>query len=207
MPIIKLQTKAGEILYSGLFADIKECVEYAVRKGIDLSDVDLSYTNLGNANLDDGIFKNACLCCSSIKNVNFDEASFGATDVTNSILTYCRFSTFSVFSLSFRDTKDITGCVFKSVGTNALPISKVPIVIKGLDYPVIFTDRHVIIGVHAKPMIEWLNLHAKQDYPPRENEYAAFLKRNLDFISDLAKQHRSDDTELLTPIQHQQNDG
>lgn len=183
MPIIKLQeTNTGKALYAGLYADLKECLEHAVEKNIDLTGINLSYTNLSNANLDgarmakacfynanlsganlseatldSADFRNAslyntCLCESSLKNCNFEDACFGATDIDSSALCYSRFSTYSAFTLPFRRAENMQGCVYRSIHGQTIQMSAPPIVIEGLSIPLVITDHHVIANGNIFPL-------------------------------------------------------
>lgn len=219
MSIIKLRHKDTKtIIYSGLFGDIKECLEHAICQNIDLSYADLSHANLAHANLDGGRFsharffgsnlvganlsetvldhadfrnaalQNACLCESALKNVNFEGAFFGGTDIAYSTLNLCRFSTLSAFSLNFKEARDLSGCVFKTADLQTLQISTPPITISGLEYNLILTDNHIIIGGQSKPIHKWLAVLSRPS--GAKTKFTRFLSQNTEMMTCLIHAHR-----------------
>jgi uncharacterized protein YjbI with pentapeptide repeats len=216
MSLIKLKSyKTGEVIFSGLFENTKECLEHAVRKNICLDYVDLSHANLVNANLDDARMRQACMlganlvnanlseavldgcdfinsslqntfmCYSSLKGCNFEGTGFGATDIFGAVLSHCRFSTSSAFSLKFREAETMRGCVFKTTDSVTCQMSNPPIVIEGLDYPVIFTDHYVIINGHTLSLHNWrYNLPALIDA-----RLIGFFEQNQEIFSAIAQKH------------------
>ena len=164
------------ILFTGKFRTVKEALETAAAKGIALGGADLRRANLVNAQLDDislrgaclaganlmganlseGDFtaadftgaglQNACFAASILDGCDFDGAQFGATDIAGASLRGCRFTTLSAFSLGFRDAAVLEDCRFDDLSGPVCPFSRPPVVIHGLDYPVIIMDRHMKIG-------------------------------------------------------------
>lgn len=177
--------RTGETIFAGRFASAKECVEQACRDHVNLDYADLRHTNLGNAMLDDITMRHArldyanltganlseaqlsntsfayatlhavCFCYSSLENCNFDNALFGATDITGCALQKSRFSALSAFSLNFRDSARMDNCVYRAAAGTMCPVSRPPLVLKGLSVPVILMDLHLKIGHTVKTCREW----------------------------------------------------
>jgi hypothetical protein len=166
----------GLILYSGEHKNFRACVEMAVKErislrradlrqanllnamldGADLREADFSGTNLTGVNLseaqlDHGLFSgsilvNAVLCESSARNTNFIDASFGATLIAESILDGSYFSTLSAFDLDFQTAGSMKNCSFVNPCHTVCPMTRPPLVIRGLAKPLIIMDRHMKVG-------------------------------------------------------------
>lgn len=163
-------------LYKGNFKTFRACVEQAVLDAVDLRGADFSNRNLLNAQLDGGNFSHAnfancnlsganaseciltdanfsdtilfgtVLCESNMKGVNFSGASFGGTEVFDSTLDHCIFSTLSTFKVNLTETASMKeSCFINSCGRSC-PMTRPPLVIYGLQQPVILLDQHMKIG-------------------------------------------------------------
>ena len=76
MPVIQLKNHKNEqIIYSGLFANIRECLEQAVAENICLDHMDLRHANLINANLDDACMRYARLDSANLMGANISKAN------------------------------------------------------------------------------------------------------------------------------------
>lgn len=177
MPIVKIRNKnTNSIIYSGLFSDIKECLEYAVSKNIDLSGADLSYQNLCNAQLDGALLRqacfnganltganmsetvldgaqfhhaslyNSCLCDASLKYCDFTDADFGATDIYGSDLSASSFSTLSALMLPFSGAASQQKCLYKTTHGKTIKFSTPPLYISGLECSLVRIGEHIMIG-------------------------------------------------------------
>lgn len=170
--------KNREILYAGRFQNFRACVEQAVSDRVSLRDADLSNRNLSHAELDGGDFRHArfiqcnlsgantsecrlsgaqfngaivhgtVFCESDLRAASFNAALFGATDFFASRIDEAIFSTLSAFSINFLDALSMRGSHFQNPCGTICPMSRPPLVIQGLQQPVIFLDRHIKIG-HA----------------------------------------------------------
>ena len=179
--------RTGTVLFEGDFTTAKACVEQAVRDSVCLDYADLHNANLCNAMLDDALMRHArldyanltganlsearldgtsfasatlhasCLCYSSLNNANFDSAQFGATDITGCALRKGRFSGLSAFTLNFIDAGVMDNCLYRSTAGVACPLSKPPLVLQGMDLPVILLDRHLKIGPLVRPFRDWFH--------------------------------------------------
>lgn len=196
MPRLEIRNHAtGAVIYDGLFATARDCVEQAAREGVCLDYADLRNANLANAALDDVIMREArldganltganlsearldgtsftnatlhaaCLCLSSLAGCGFEGSLFGATDVTGCLMQSCRFSTLSAFSLNFIDAANLEDCSFRNSQGFVCPFSKPPVALHGFALPVIFLDRHLKIGSLTKTYQEWA-LQANDNAPP-----------------------------------------
>lgn len=193
--------RTGSTIYEGHFQNAKECIEQAVHDNVCLDYADLHHANLSNASLDDAVMRHArldfvnlsganlsearldgasfynatlhatCLCYSSLENTRFDHALFGATDITGCPVIQARFSGLSAFTLNFVDAHSIDRCIYRASSGIPCPFSTAPLVINGRDMPVIFLDRHLIIGSLAKTYNEWLQ-HTNDNAPNITNQNA-----------------------------------
>ncbi len=171
-------------LYSGNFQNTRECLEHAVRDGalltgadlrnLDLSnaalddlileDADFTNTNLTGANMSEAVLQNcnfsgaalynACICFSQFEDCMFESTSFGATDVLETSFIRCVFSTLSCFSLDFIICRTMEGCVFMDRGGKTYPLTRPPLVLKGLQQgSLIMMDEHVRFGGIIRPLV------------------------------------------------------
>ncbi len=169
--------KDGTTLYQGEFNNIIQCLERAITEHVDLRNISLIKQNLSNANLDEGMLENAnfsgsnltganlseCelmganfnssapyntfLCYSDMQNCNFENTSFGATDITGSNIKGSIFSTLSCFDLDFNLAKDMSECRFQDISGNICDMSRPPVIIKGLPAgQMIFMDKTIKIA-------------------------------------------------------------
>lgn len=164
------------ILFEGRFESMRECVEQAVKEGVNLDGVDMTGQNLACANLDDaqmcgarffganlnganlseGVFDNAdftgadfsyaCFAVSSLMDVDFTGASFSVTDVTDAVIRGCRFSCPSVFTTLFHRAAVFSACEFMGSDSKLMRMDKPPITISGLPRDIVYLDDAVKIG-------------------------------------------------------------
>ena len=165
-------TNKTNILFESVFPSFKDCLETAVEKGIDLSHADLSNKNLTNANLDDAVLEfadlsgsnltganlseanlyasnfsyaslyNTCFAYSDMQHCRFDFASFGATDFTNSNLSFSYFAGLSCFYQDYMHVKSMENCVFGTHEGEMFECSEPPVVLLGAYCrPMIFTNE------------------------------------------------------------------
>ena len=121
-------------------------------RGADFSGANLSGANLGEARLDDALFSgatlfNASLCGSSVRNGHFTDASFGATLIDEAVLDGSRFLTLSTFDLDFHRAESMRDCAFTNPSCHTVcPMTRPPLVVRGLVKPFMIMDRHMKIG-------------------------------------------------------------
>ncbi|PCK00415.1 MAG: hypothetical protein COA45_01150 [Zetaproteobacteria bacterium] len=160
-------------IFSGYYGSFIECLEDAVEKQVDLTNINLQNKNISNANLDNAhmpnaIFINAnlsgtnlseahlnnsifyncslyntCLSFSDLEKCDFRNANFGATMINGANIQDCIFSTLSCFDLDFYFATNMTGCLFVSEDGKMHKMSKHPMVLKG------FLNTHIIILDHT----------------------------------------------------------
>jgi hypothetical protein len=164
-------------LFEGRFYSFKACLEQAVKDRIRLDNIDLSHKNLSNANLDNALMPsadftgtnltganlsectltgarfsgsslyNTFFCYSDLSGCDFEDASFGATDIHGAILADTRFSTLSCFSLDFSRAQHMRGCLYINPDGTSCRMSAPPVVIRGLRHdPIVFMDDQVKAG-------------------------------------------------------------
>ncbi len=149
-------------IFDGAFTSFIACLEDAVKKEKDLSNIDLKHQNLSNANLDnaympgaeltganltganfsesnligahlqDSELYNTCFAYSEMSHSDFRGASFGATMIEGCIIDGATFSTLSCFDLDFRNVATMKDCKFESFDGALYGMTKHPIVLKGL---------------------------------------------------------------------------
>lgn len=165
------------VIFCGQYPSFHDCLERAIKENISLSYIDLSHKNLTNisldgahmpnalfdganltganmseANLTQSSFKDCALfnCCFSYSNIehsNFKGAYFGATLIEGANISGCIFSTLSCFDLEFMHVHNMSGCLFVMPDNSAHPMTKHPIVFKGvMNTPIIILDHVIKIG-------------------------------------------------------------
>jgi uncharacterized protein YjbI with pentapeptide repeats len=221
MKIQTIRNVAGDVVFEGCFDTMRACAEMAVSTGVCLDGAVLSGENLMNASLDgsrlrgarldnanltgvnlseallDGAdftnasLQGACLCQSSLRGCNFDGASFGDTDIAGSNIGGSHFSTPSAFLLNFIDTADMSGCYYSASVTEAYLMSRPPVTIHGLPFPVAFMDEAVKIGPVMRPHRELLVL-TNDNCPPAPERFEdghlhVFIDKYRDILQKLAQ--------------------
>jgi len=179
-----IKNLSGNILYESQAKTLKTAAEEAVAKGIDLSDANfrnacLNFAELdganmpgacfwgarlNGANLSDGNFTgsdfrtaillNACLAGSDFDQTDFSGTFFARTIITDAILSSCRFSCPSIFSLDLKTVKSLDGSVYNHFGEKECRFSEAPIIIHGLPRPVIWFGESLLIGLKIKSFSE-----------------------------------------------------
>lgn len=221
MKIQTIRNVTGEVLFEGCFETMRDCMEMAVSTGTCLDNARLSGKNLTNASLDgarlrgarldnanltganlsesqlDGAdftnatLQGACLCRSSLRGCNFDGAQFDGTDITGGNISGSHFSNPSALLLNFIDAADMSGCYFSVSATGACMMSRPPVVIHGLPFPVVFMDEMVKIGPVLRSRRELLAL-TNDNCPPAPERFEdghlhAFIHRYRDILQGLAR--------------------
>jgi hypothetical protein len=173
---------ADNLLFSGHYRSLAECVTDAVARRISLRGADFSNANLTNAEMDGGdyagaifnganltganvseadlrhtdfrnaVLHGAILCDSDLSEANFDGALFGATEIAGATLQQCVFTTLSAFTLPFEEADMIKDCRFINPCETVCPFSRQPLVMQGLSAPVVVMDRHIKIGHQVFPL-------------------------------------------------------
>ncbi|MCC6597668.1 MAG: pentapeptide repeat-containing protein [Alphaproteobacteria bacterium] len=170
-------TQNNSLIFEGNFTSFRACLEHAVNLRLNLEHIDLSHKNLSNAHLDEALLRganftgtnlsganlsdsqlsgacfdsaalyNTCLALSDLEGCNFENASFGATDIHGTILDHARFSTLSCFSLDFTRARQMGGCHFVNPDGRICRMSRPPIVIRGLGRePLVLMDEDIKAG-------------------------------------------------------------
>lgn len=170
-------TQNHAVLFEGEFTSFRACLERAIYLKLNLDHIDLRHQNLSNASLDEArmhgadftganlsganisearlagarftgaALYNTCLALSDLAGCDFENASFGATDVFGAVLSHARFSTLSCFTLDFTRVQAMQGCVFINPDGRVSRMSRPPVVIQGLSVsPVVMMDEDVRAG-------------------------------------------------------------
>ena len=78
--------------------------------------------------------------------MNFGNASFASTDITDAIIRECSFTCPSIFSIPFKRAAVFTDCLYEDKSFGEIVMKQPPIMISGLPYDIIFLDEVVRIG-------------------------------------------------------------
>lgn len=171
-----LMSTKGKILYEGRFPSIRKGVEMAIEDHCILDDINLRKANLAGAHMDGARMKNACFWGANLGNANMAEGDFTGADFrTANCLDTCfaesnchnanfsgtyfsrtifrsadlsstRFSCPSIFSIDLYDVKTLEGAIYSHLGEVDCDLSHAPLIIRGLQKPLIFMDDSVLIG-------------------------------------------------------------
>lgn len=210
----------SNIIYEGHFKNAKKCIEAAVSKNIPLCFADLRYANLQNANLDGANLQNAlmdcvnlsganlsecnlnsarlisahmpdaCLCESDLTKANFENALFGLTDISESILDQASFSTPSALKLDFRSADSMEKCTYK-ISERIITFSRPPLTLDGMDWPITLFDNQMAIGSVIRAYMEWF-APINDNAPSRTGVTAHiehFVKMHRNMLLSMANTH------------------
>lgn len=167
-------TDKTTILYEGLFPSFKDCLEAAIKQNTELNHADLSFKNLTNAEMDNACLPfanftganltganlseaklfaanfsytslfNTCFAYSDMQHCRFDFASFGATDFTQSDISYSYFAGQSCFYQDFMRVQAMEECVFGTHDGRVLKCAEPPLVVLGvMPKPMVFTGDKI----------------------------------------------------------------
>lgn len=173
---------AENLLFSGQYRSLAECVTDAVARRVSLRGADFRNANLINAEMDGGdyagavfaganltsaniseadlrgadfenaILHGAILCDSDMSQANFDGALFGATEIAGATLQQCIFTTLSAFTLPFDEADMVKDCRFINPCDTVCMFSRQPLVVRGLSAQVMVLDHHIKIGHDVFPL-------------------------------------------------------
>lgn len=180
-----LKSVTGRILYQERFSSVKKGVEMAVEEKINLSGIDLRHANLANAQIDGAQMNGACLWGANLNEANLAEGTFEQADFrTANCLGTClaeanctgadfsgsyfsrticrdtdlsdtRFSCPSLFSINLHEVRTLKGAIYSHWGEVDCDLSHAPLVIRGLEKPLIFMDDCLLFGQkHIKTPIK-----------------------------------------------------
>lgn len=174
------QFKTGKLLFKGDFTNIAEALEDAVQKKIKLDGVIIENTNLDDACLDEamlnravfykcslrhadmseGSYNNtrfidcdlsgACLAHSAFKQTCFIETPMVKADMAGAWIENIVFSCPSVLDLNFSECTEFRNSVYIHEGKMHCLLTKQPITIKGLHYPITLMHEHIKVGCIVK---------------------------------------------------------
>ncbi len=173
--------RTNDIIYGGYYKSFRHCIETAINKNINLSHCDLRDQDLSHANLDGGSFigtlltrsnlfgvnmsecdltladcsntnmDGACLALSTCYGTNFADTHFNQTDVTDSFIKKCDFSTFSSLMVKWDRCATFTDNIFTTQQCEPYAISKPPVTIHGLPLFIAILDDVTMINDTAIP--------------------------------------------------------
>ena len=113
--------------------------------GANLSDANLSHANLSGANLSDANLSHAYLFGANLSGANLSGANLSGANLSDADLSGVKLS-----------GADLSGAhLWGAKWSNDITISRVPIYITGLDYPVYILDIHMQIGCELHTLSDW----------------------------------------------------
>ena len=175
MQTFQLHHRDQNLLFAGDYRTLRECVEDALRDGVDLRGVDLAHADLSEINLDGANLHgasfssanltganiseaglshcnfsgaalfNTCLCHSNLSHSDFSDAAFGGTDVAGATLAHCIFSGGSALGLNLSACVTLDGALYRTLHKSCR-MSQIPLVVTGLTGPIVLFDEDVMIG-------------------------------------------------------------
>lgn len=175
-----LRSLSGKILFEGRFATLKKCVEAAVEYKANLQGVNLRQANLNGAAIDGAQMPQACLWGANLSGADMSEGDYSGADfraanfvdtalgdsnlsdadlsgayfsktiLTQTCLRATRFSCPSIFTLNLVDAATLQGSIYSHQGEIECDLSHAPLVIRGLQRPIICMDDAVLVGTTLK---------------------------------------------------------
>lgn len=175
MQTFQLHHRDQNLLFSGDYRTLRECVEDALRDGVNLDGIDLSRSDLSEINLDGvriaganfahvnltganvseaslqdcdftgAALFNACFCHSDLSGSNFSDALCGGTDLAGTRLTRCIFSGRPALGMNFSDSSDMQAARYRTPWKDC-PMTMPPLIVSGLPLPVALFDHDVLVG-------------------------------------------------------------
>ena len=179
---MRLKSVCGDTLFKSSHVTIKESVEEAVAEGVcldfinlrkanlvgaqidmakmhgaclwgaDLTGADMSYGCFDGADFRTAILKDACISEGSFLNSNFHGAYCSQMLVDGADLSGTKFSCPSIFSCDLSLSKSLSGAVYSHHGEVDCALSRAPIIIRGLDQPVVIMGNDILIGSNHHKM-------------------------------------------------------
>ncbi|MAZ75955.1 MAG: hypothetical protein CMH31_01485 [Micavibrio sp.] len=179
---MRLQSVCGDTLFKSSHLTIKESVEEAISEGVCLDGINLRKANLSGARLDMAKMPNACFWGADLTGADMSDGCFDGADFRTAVLkdaclsegsfisanfhgAYCsqmlidgadftkaRFSCPSIFSCDLSTTSHLDGAIYSHHGEIDCPLSNAPIIIKGLDQPVVIMGQDILIGSDHQKM-------------------------------------------------------
>lgn len=130
-------------------------------------------------------FERALITGASFENCHFFECSFTFSYIFRSQFTYCSL-TDCVFDKAMLSTVDFTGTLFKDVEWEGTRINSTPLIIDGIEYPVVALDNGWMhVGCHFAPM-KWFYETDERESAKMEGLRARrFWKKNKKWIFDM----------------------
>jgi uncharacterized protein YjbI with pentapeptide repeats len=177
-----LKSVSGETLFKSSHITIKEAVEEAVAEGVCLKSINLRKAKLEGAQIDMAKMPGACFWGADLTSADmsdgcFDEADFRTATLKDSCLSegsfiganfhgaHCsqmlidgtnfsntRFSCPSIFSCDLGSVSDLGGAIYSHHGEVDCLLSSAPIIIRGLDQPVVIMGQDILIGSEHNKM-------------------------------------------------------
>lgn len=175
-----LKSVNGKILFEGRFSSLRHGVELAVEERVDLRGINLRLANLAGARLDNARMTGGCFWGANLKGTNFagailencdfrtanfldtclaeavcrgadfSGAYFSRTIVRTADLADTRFSCPSLFNIDLVESKSLAGAVYNHLGEVECDLSSPPLIIRGLEKPLVFMDDSILVGTKIK---------------------------------------------------------
>ncbi len=206
-----------DVLFEGDYASLINCVESAIEQRVCLDHVNLRGANLVNAELDEGSFRfarfdhanltgtnlsgaklqkacfknatlyNTCLCEAVLNEAQFFGATFGGVDIAWADMTAACFDTLSALDLDFSDAIIMKDALFYDRTGVICNMSHAPMIIKGLQYPIMLFDDHMKVGSAVMSFGAWQSIKNNMNLSGLDHDLLMFIKVYGAFLFTLAE--------------------
>lgn len=127
--------------------------------GADLSGADLSKANLSNSDMRSANLSNVCFETANLYKSNLAGASLSKAIIDGANLSSVTFSCPSLFSLDLMAAETFEFSVYSHLGEVNIDLSSLPLVIQGLNMPIVVMKDHVLIGEVVKKINCYQDMH------------------------------------------------
>ncbi len=171
-----LKNLMGDVLIGGRFRSVAGVLKFAISSGVCLEDVDLRNSNLAGVDLDGvsmrraslwganlsganfsgcdfsgadlrlANLKDSCVSSSNFSHCDFRGAYFSKTIINEANFSHCKFSCPSFFSVDLSVASSFDSACYIHEGEVECKLSRVPLVVQGLQWPVVILNDSVLIG-------------------------------------------------------------
>jgi len=162
-----------EVIHSGYFNSIKECLEDGVKKGISFYRADLSNTNLENAYLYKSRLEDANLGYANLENANLENANLENANLENANLENANLENANL------ENANLWGCKGNNKEIKNIDIFE--------EYKVVYTKDILQIGCQGHPIEEWEVFSDEVIFKMDGQKGLDFWHKNKEFIFNKIK--------------------
>jgi hypothetical protein len=161
MALIEIKHWNGKILHTIEADSIKAAVEALVRNGANLNMASLDGANLNRANLNGASLDGANLNRANLNRASLNGASLDGANLNRANLNRASYG-------------------------DGIPLTKTPIMISGLIWPIMILDMHLKIGCELHSFVEW-EAFTDKEISYMEKQALAWWKQHKEFIFAVIK--------------------